>query len=136
MVILRCFTSLNLNWIKSYYMNHKRLCFSILEEKKTENLSFKNRPFWTICGNFFGNYIDIFHNTEIPTVILRCIVCRNLNWIKILVKICIFSCLKIHNFKGILPKCVLTPQKETSSCVLKMAIFSKFFLTFISHIIR
>ena len=33
-VILRCLTSLNLNWIKSYYMNHKRLCFSILEEKK------------------------------------------------------------------------------------------------------
>ena len=106
-VILRCLTSLNLNWIKSYYMNHKNCVFQFWK-KKTENLSFKNSPFWTICGHFFGNYIDIFHKTEIPTVILRCIVCRNLNWIKsynkILVKICIFSCLKIHHFRGILPK--------------------------------
>ena len=32
--------------------------------------------------SFFGNYIDIFHKTEIQTVILRCLVCLNLNWIK------------------------------------------------------
>ena len=32
--------------------------------------------------------------TEIQTVILRCLVCLNLNWIKI----CFFSCLKKHHF--------------------------------------
>ena len=53
-----------------------------------------------------------------------------------MVKIFLFSCLKMHHFRAILPKWVLTPQKETSSRVFKMAIFSKFFLTFISHIIR
>ena len=38
--------------------------------------------FTTIYGHFFANYIDIFHKTEIQTVILRCLVCKNLNWIK------------------------------------------------------
>jgi hypothetical protein len=33
----------------------------------------------------------------------------------------------MHHFRVILPKLVLTPQKETSSCVFKMTIFSKFF---------
>ena len=35
-IILRCLTSINLNWIKSDHMNYKKiqqLCFSILEEK-------------------------------------------------------------------------------------------------------
>ena len=32
--------------------------------------------------SFFGNYIDIFHKTEIQRVILRCLACLNLNWIK------------------------------------------------------
>ena len=36
-----------------------------------ENLSFKNGPFWTICGHFYANYIDSFHKTEIQTVILK-----------------------------------------------------------------
>ena len=57
--------------------------------------------------------------------------CKNLNLIRnyntLLVKIFIFSCLKMHHFRVILPKLVLTPQKETSSCVFKMTIFSKFF---------
>ena len=38
--------------------------------KKTENLSFKNGHFSTICGHFFGNYIDIFHKTEYQMVLL------------------------------------------------------------------
>ena len=38
--------------------------------------------FTTISGHFFANYISIFHKTEIQTVILRCLVCLNLNWIK------------------------------------------------------
>ena len=31
---------------------------------------------------FFANYMNIFHKTEIQTVILRCIVGLNPNWIK------------------------------------------------------
>ena len=110
-VILRCITHLNLNWIKSYDINHKcfrQLCFSILEEKKTANLSFKNGHFSTISGHFFASYINIFHKTEVQTVNLRCLVCLNLNWIKsydiLLVKIFIFSCLKMHHFRGKIPK--------------------------------
>ena len=81
-VILRCLTSLNLNWIKSDHINHtKKLCFSILLEKNWK-FKFKKWPFLTICGHFFGKYIDIFHKTEIQTVILRCSVCLNFNWIK------------------------------------------------------
>ena len=104
--------------------------------KKTENLSFKNGHFLTIYGHFLGNNIDIFHKTEIQTVHLRCLVCKNLNHIisynKIWDKIFIFSYLKMHNFRGILPKWVLTPQKETSFNIFKMAIFSKFFVAFIT----
>ena len=50
--------------------------------QKDENLSFKNGHFSTICGHFYGNFMDIFHKTEIQMVILRCLVCLNLNWIK------------------------------------------------------
>ena len=32
-VILRCLTSLNLNWIKSYYMNHKHCVFQFWKKK-------------------------------------------------------------------------------------------------------
>ena len=38
--------------------------------------------FMTISGHFIANYIDIFHKTEVLTVILRCIKCLNPNWIK------------------------------------------------------
>ena len=89
-------------------------------KKKIENLSYKNGYFITISGHFFGNYINIFHKTEIQTVILRCLVCKNLYWIKsyniVLIKIFFFSCLKMH-FRASLPKWLWTPQKETSSCV-------------------
>ena len=37
---------------------------------------------WPFFGHFFGNYISIFHKTEIQTVILRCLKSQNLNWIK------------------------------------------------------
>ena len=50
--------------------------------KKPENLSFKNVHFSTISGHFLANYMNIFHKTEIQTVILRCLVCLNLNWVK------------------------------------------------------
>ena len=92
---------LNPNWIKIYDMNHKfawKGFFSILEEKKSENLSFKNGHFMTISGYFFVNYINIFHKTEIQMIILMCLVCKNFIWIKsynkILVKISFFHAWK------------------------------------------
>ena len=42
-----------------------------------------NGHFMSISGHFIANYINIFHITEVPTVILRCIKCLNLNWIKL-----------------------------------------------------
>ena len=51
-------------------------------EGVSQNLQLINGRFLTTSGHFFGNYINIFHKTEIQTVILRCIVCLNVNWIK------------------------------------------------------
>ena len=100
--------------------------------KNHENLCLRNGYFFTILGHFFANYMIIFHKTEVQTVILRCLVCLNLNWIKsydiILVKV-FFLCLKLHHFRASLPK-------ETSSQIFKMAIFSKFFGAFMRHKIR
>ena len=61
-VILRHLTSLNVNWIKSYGINHTKLFFSILEEKKTENLSSKNGHFSTICGHFLALHRNLSQN--------------------------------------------------------------------------
>jgi hypothetical protein len=76
--------------------------------KKNENLSFKNGHFSTISGHFFANYISIFHKIAIQTVILRCLVCPNINLIKsydiLLLKIFLFACLKMHHFRGKIPK--------------------------------
>ena len=91
-----------------------------------------NSYFMTTSGHFSASYID---KTEVQTVILRCLVCLNLNWIKsydiILVKKSFFSCLKMHHFRVILPKWVLTPLRwsfhETHNqvkCRLKNKIIS------------
>ena len=50
--------------------------------KQNENLWLINGHCMTISGHFFANYMKIFHTTEIQTVILRCILCLNSNWIK------------------------------------------------------
>jgi hypothetical protein len=78
MVILRCLLCLNLNWVKSYDI----FWFFNFERKKPENLSLKNGHFLMISGHFIANYINIFHKTEIQMVILRCLLCLNLNWVK------------------------------------------------------
>ena len=44
--------------------------------------------------------------------------------------------IKKETFRGISPKWVLTPQKETSCHISKMAIFPKIFGDFMRHIIR
>ena len=135
MVILSCSHYVNLNCIKSY--NRKQKMFHIhffysFVKQKAENLCPINGHFKTISCHVFANCINFFHKTENQMVILRCLTCLNLNWIKsyciLLAKIIyFFSCLKIHNFRGVLPKLVLPPQKETISHTCKMAIFSKFF---------
>ena len=50
---------------QNYDISYKfflQVCFSILEEKNG-NFCFKNGYFLTICGHFYGNYIDIFNKT-------------------------------------------------------------------------
>ena len=64
-------------WHKTHFFHF--LFFAILQRKNTENL-------WligTISGHFLANYMKIFHKKEVQTVILRCLLCLNLNWIKI-----------------------------------------------------
>ena len=51
-------------------------------EGDIQNLQFINGHSMTISGHFFVNYMNIFHKTEISTVILRCLTYLNLNWIK------------------------------------------------------
>ena len=61
-----------------------------LPEKKTGYKvcsEIKETTFWvghfrTISGHSVANYISIFHKTEVPTIILRCLMSLNLNWIK------------------------------------------------------
>ena len=84
-IILMCLTCLNLIWIKSYDIKHiffHFLFFAILQRKNTENLWLINGHLGTISGHFLANYMKIFHKKEVQTVILRCLVCLNLNWIK------------------------------------------------------
>ena len=38
--------------------------------------------FRTSSGHFFANYMNIFHKTEVQTVILRCLTGLKLNWLK------------------------------------------------------
>ena len=51
-------------------------------EGVSQNLELINGHFTTISGHFFANYMKIFYKTEVPMVILRCLTCLNLNWIK------------------------------------------------------
>ena len=43
---------------------------------------FQKWPFFYHFWSFFANYINIFQKAEIQTVILRCLVCLNPNWVK------------------------------------------------------
>ena len=47
-----------------------------------------------------------------------------------------FSCLKMHQFNGVLPKWVLLHQMEIGFHIFKLVTFSKFFDDLMSHIIR
>ena len=52
----------------------------VLSAKKVTHLGFGH--FITISGHFFANYINIFHKIELLTIILICLTCLNLFWIK------------------------------------------------------
>ena len=47
-----------------------------------------------------------------------------------------FWCLKTHHFRAISPKWVLSPQREISCHIFKMAILTKFFDDLMNHITR
>ena len=91
--------------------------------KHSKNLWLIDGHFLTIFGNFFASYIKIVHKTEVQTIILRCLVCWDHNWIKslgiILAKILFFHCWK----------CIISGVKNQSEfwyLIRKLAlIFSK-----------
>ena len=59
----------------------KRLFYNIvLCVKKQKNWWVGH--FTTLSGHFLANYINIFHKIELPTIILMCLTCLNLVWIK------------------------------------------------------
>ena len=104
---------------QSYEINNIlfwKLCFLNFGRKKSEHLSFKKGYFSTMCGHIFGIHIYFFHKTEIQTVILRCLVCLNTNWIKsydvIFGKKSFFSCVKMHHFRGKIPKYISFDTSE------------------------
>ena len=39
-------------------------------------------PFYDPLGTFFANYINIFNKIGLPAIILMCLTCLNLTWIK------------------------------------------------------
>ena len=114
------------------------LIFSFVRKKSWKFMAHK-WPFFDYFWSFFGNFMNIFHKAEVQTVILRCLVSLNPNWIKsyyiILVKKKI-PCLKMHHFRAISPKWVLRPQKKISCHIFKIIISLKFFGDVMCHIIR
>ena len=81
MVILRgltLFFNILIRPKTSFFAFSLFLVFCNFVRKKKENLWLINGHFMTISGHFFANYMKIFHKTEIQTVVLRCLVCKNL----------------------------------------------------------
>ena len=85
-VILKCLTDLNLLWYKTYDQNAKNKSSANSQFYNWglthQNLKLMNSHFTIISGHFFANYVNIFHKTEIQTVILRCLMSLKLNWCK------------------------------------------------------
>ena len=67
-------------WHKTQFL-WSPLTFSF-ERKNLENSWLINDHFLTVFGHFCANYMNIFHKTEVQTVILRCLISLNLIWIK------------------------------------------------------
>ena len=58
------------------------MIFSSYIESDALNLWLINGRFLTISSHFFAKYMNIFHKTEVQTVILRCWTGLKLNWFK------------------------------------------------------
>ena len=80
-------------------------------KKKERKFTPHKWPFYDHFWPFPTSYIEVFHKTEVQTVILRCLVCLNLNWIKsdniILVKNFFF----FHTWK-----CIILAQYAEARC--------------------
>ena len=113
-------------WHKTHFFHF--LFFDILQRKNTENLWLINGHLGTISGHFLANYMKIFHKKEVQTVILRCLVCLNLNWIKsydiILVKRFFFMP-ENALFQGYFAKVSLGTSYENQLSCFQNASFSK-----------
>ena len=55
----------------------KKQCIDCSKMKENDKWQFT-----TFSGQFFGNYMTIFHKTEVQTIILRCLTGLNLGWFK------------------------------------------------------
>ena len=75
-VILRCWKCLNLLWFKSYDTKCKYIFCTWLTHQMIYG------RFTTISSRFSTIYINIFHKTEVQTVILRCWTGLYFNWFK------------------------------------------------------
>ena len=80
-VILMCLMGQNLNWLKSYDTKCTLKLQRILAKSEIDHWS-DIWPFYNHLWPFLCKSHEIFHKTEIQMVILRCLVCLNLNWIK------------------------------------------------------
>ena len=82
------------------------LFFYHFVKQKVENLCLLKGNFKIISGYFLANYIHVFYKTEDQMVILRSLICLNLNWIKAYDIFYwlryFFSCLQMHDLRGTL----------------------------------
>ena len=124
---------------------HKTQSYSILGvfnfvRKKNEKLTLINGHFMTISGHFSASLIEIFHKTDVQTVILRCLVSQNLNWIQSYDMILDPKLILFYAWKciisGLFCRSVFWHLLGNQLSYFKMAVSSKFFGAFMRHIIR
>ena len=99
-IILMCLTCLNLVWIKSYDIFSFPVFYHFVKKKYWKFMTHK----WSSWDNFwpfFGQlHENISQKKEVQTVILRCLVCLNLNWIKSYNLIYLFIMTENASFHG------------------------------------
>ena len=121
-------------------ISSESLDFQFWKKKKSWKFVTHKWPLLTVFGHLFANFMNFFHETEVQTVILRCLVSLNLNGIKsyyiILAKKIFLDAWKCIVLRAISPKSVLRPQKEISGHIFKVPILTKFFDDLMNHITR
>ena len=104
------------------------LIFSF-ERKKSWKFVTHKWPLLTVFGHLFANFMNFFHETEVQTVILRCLVSLNLNGIKsyyiILAKKKFFGCLKMHRFEGYFAEVSFETSERNQRSYFQSAYFDK-----------